>query len=222
MRACSHRAGYAAAVTTHAATRTPDASGLLPGLYRRFQHLIHEIAKFGIVGAMCAVVDIGLSNVLHIGLGVGPLTSKLASTVVAATFAYVGNRYWSFRHRGRSSVRREYALFFLLNAVGLGITEACIGFSEYVLGLHSALAFNVSGNLVGLGLGTVFRFVTYRRFVFTAVEPGPGAGHADSDAALAAALAAGSVAAGPDVVHQIEDDEAAELAAVDRGPARVA
>lgn len=134
--------------------------------YRRWQVLVHELAKFGIVGALCYLIDFGLYNVCHVGLGLGPITSKIISTVVAATCAYLGNRHWSFRHRARSGVRREYTLFVVLNTIGLLIALACLGFGYYVLDQRSALASNIWGNLVGTGLGTVFRFWAYKKWVF--------------------------------------------------------
>jgi putative flippase GtrA len=147
---------------------TTTSAGLLHGLEDRVRALFSELAKFGTVGALAFVVDVGLFNlVLHLRPD-KPLTAKVVSTVVAATLAYVLNRAWSFRHRQRSSVRREYALFFLLNGVGLAIALGCLGFSHYVLGLNSRLADNIAGNVVGIGLGTLFRFWSYRRFVWAA------------------------------------------------------
>ena len=134
--------------------------------YRRWQVLVHELAKFGIVGAFCYAVDFGLSNLLHVGLGMGAMTAKGISTLVAATFAYFGNRHWSFRHRARSGVRREYSLFVVLTLVGLAITEACTGFGVHVLGQTSPLAYNIWSNLIGTGLATVFRFWAYKKYVF--------------------------------------------------------
>ena len=46
---------------------------------------------------------------------------------------FAGSRYWTFRHRERSGGGREMAMFFALNAVGIGITEACVGLT-YPLG----------------------------------------------------------------------------------------
>lgn len=135
--------------------------------YRRWQTLVHELAKFGIVGIVCYAVDFLLYNVCHVWVfELGPITSKVISTVVAATCAYVGNRHWSFRHRARSGVRREYTLFIVLNTIGLLIALACLGFGYYVLDQRSALASNIWGNLVGTGLGTVFRFWAYKKWVF--------------------------------------------------------
>ena len=95
-----------------------------------------------------------------------PITAKVISVAVATTVAYFGNRYWTFRHRGRTSFGREYVLFFLLNGVGLGIAVGCLYLSHYAFGLTSALADNISANVIGLGLGTLFRFWSYRRWVF--------------------------------------------------------
>jgi len=133
-------------------------------------HLLHELAKFGVVGGVAFVVDVVVFNLLlfHTSgvLHGKPVTAKAVSTVVATIVSYIGNRFWTFRHRESSGSAREYVLFFLLNGVGLLITEACLAFSHYVLGLQSQLADNVSANLVGVGLATLFRFWAYRRWVF--------------------------------------------------------
>lgn len=142
-------------------------------LYRRFEVILQEIAKFGVVGAFNAVLDIALFNLLHFRLGVGPLTSKTIATAVAATSSYFMNRHWSFAHRARTTFRREYLLFFFLNAVGLLIALVVLGFARYALGLTSVLALNIAANVFGIGLGTVWRFFAYKRWVFPA-KPGPG------------------------------------------------
>lgn len=133
-----------------------------------------ELAKFGIVGLAALVIDIGLFNFLRFAGGEGPMydrpiSSKIISVAVATTFAYFGNRYWTFRQRGRTNMGREYLMFFGLNAVALLIAIGCLWFSHYVMGWDSALADNISANVIGLGLGTMFRFWSYRKFVFPAI-----------------------------------------------------
>jgi putative flippase GtrA len=133
--------------------------------YYRLGHLVRELLKFGVVGGLAFVVDVVLFNlVLH--ATDKPLTSKTISTVVATTVAYGGNRLWTFRRRAHPGVRREYVLFLLLNGVGLAIALACLASSHYLFGFTSRLADNIAANVVGLGLGTLFRFWSYRRFVF--------------------------------------------------------
>jgi putative flippase GtrA len=146
------------------------------GLYQRFQRLIHEAAKFGVVGAVAFVVTTVGTNLLHFQAGLGPLTSNVIATIVATFVSYAGNRYWTFRHREGSTMPREYAVFFVLNGLGLAIQPACIGITYYPLGLTDKLSYNIS-LVIGIGLGTLFRFWSYRRWVWVApVAAGPEAG----------------------------------------------
>ena len=142
---------------------------------RRGGALAKEASGFALVGAVAVGVDVGSFNALVHWDGDGvlsqqPLTAKVLSVTASTTVAYVGNRSWTYRHRPRGPLTREYPVFVVLSAVGLGIALGCLAFSRYVLGLTSPLADNVSANVVGLGLGSAFRFLSYRRYVF---RPGP-------------------------------------------------
>ncbi|MBC6458646.1 GtrA family protein [Actinomadura sp. HBU206391] len=145
-------------------------------LYRRFARLAHELAKFGSVGAIAFVITIGTGNILHAGLDVGPLTSNGIATVISTTFAYFANRHWTFRHRDRTGLGREYALFFGLNGIGLVITQLFIGFTYYVLDQRNPIAFNVS-LIIGTGVATLFRFWSYKKWVFLPMSPPPADAH---------------------------------------------
>jgi putative flippase GtrA len=137
----------------------------LTGLYERWRHLVHELAKFGIVGAINTVLDFGLANLLVFGLHWSPLVGKAGSVAVAATSSYFMNRHWTFRHRARTGLGREYGLFFLLNGVGLLIAEVCIWTVHNAMHKSGPIWFNVA-QLVGLVLGMAFRFTAYKRWVF--------------------------------------------------------
>ena len=134
-----------------------------------------EVARFGMVGGMAYVVDVGLFNLLRFGpgefLGDSPLKAKILSVTVATIVSWLGNRYFTFGQRRTEHRGREFVLFAVINVVGMGIAVACLGFSHYVLGLTSPLADNISANGVGLVLGTIFRYLAYRTYVFTAPEP---------------------------------------------------
>ena len=138
-------------------------------LYATSESLIQEVAKFGVVGAVNVVVDVGIFNLLLFhGLPHKPLTDKAISTSVAIVSSYFMNRYWTWRDRERHGLAKELPLFFVFSAIGLLISEACLAFSHYVLGLDSKLADNISANVFGLLLGMAFRFWAYRRWVFPA------------------------------------------------------
>lgn len=126
-----------------------------------------EVAKFGAVGAIAFVVNVGLFNLLS----AGPLDGheKLSLTIASAVsivVAWFGSRYWTFRHREQTA-RAPFLTFVLMNIIGAGIAVVCLAISHDLLGFHSRLADNISGNVIGVGLGTLFRFWAYRTFVFT-------------------------------------------------------
>jgi len=142
--------------------------------------LVREMLKFGVVGAVAFVIDLGGYNLLVFGphlLGMfgeqstagllhdKPLTARVISATVATLVAWLGNRLWTFRHRGNRQASHELALFVFFNIVAMVISVACLGLSRYVFDLHSQLADNLT-NIFGIGLGTLFRFWAYRRFVF--------------------------------------------------------
>ena len=137
------------------------------GLYERFQQLVHEAAKFGVVGIIAFLITAVGTNLLHFRAGMGPLTSNVIATLAGTFVSFFGHRHWTFRHREGSTMVREYAVFFVLNAIGLGIQLLCIGFTYYVLDMHGKLAYNVA-LIAGIGLGTLFRFWSYRRWVWLA------------------------------------------------------
>jgi putative flippase GtrA len=125
--------------------------------------LLKELTAFGLVGALALVIDVGLFTWLapH-----GALKAKAVSTTVSTTFAYFGNRHLSFSHRARTSLGRETSSFFGINLITLIFSELIIGLFVYPLGYahDSTTVFVV--NLGTIGLGTIFRFWSYKRFVF--------------------------------------------------------
>lgn len=94
------------------------------------------------------------------------LTISVGLAAVCVTYA--GNRTVTWRDRPAGDRRREIALFVLFNVIGLGFSVVTLAVSHDLLGLTSRLTDNVSANVVGLALGTVFRYLTYQRFVFRA------------------------------------------------------
>ena len=153
--------------------------------------LSREVVTFLAVGGTGYVVDVTAFNALRATSVIGSLDPSVARTlavVVAMLVTYVGNRTWTWRGGRPGDRRREVALFVVFNAIGLGFSVGTLFVSHDLMGLTSPLADNLSANVVGLALGTAFRFVTYRRFVFGAGGPvpvsapdlGSGSGRADA------------------------------------------
>ena len=135
--------------------------------------LLLQFARFGLVGGVGLVVDFGVFNLLRATvfdpgrIHEGPVFAKIISTVLAIIVNWIGNRFWTFReHRGRQLVR-EGIEFGVVSVGGLLIGLFCLFVSHYVLGFTSLLADNISSNVIGLALGTAFRFSLYRLWVFS-------------------------------------------------------
>jgi putative flippase GtrA len=142
----------------------------LASLRKRVTDLIPELAKFGVVGAIGSVVDLGGAAYLHGAVGIGPMVSKALSLTAATIITYLGSRFWTFRHRVNQALLREGMLFVALNLVGLAIAECVIAFVSYGLDMQHPIAYNLA-SLAGTGLGTIFRYFSYKKWVFLAHTP---------------------------------------------------
>ncbi len=134
-----------------------------------------ELVKFGVVGGLGFVVDLGLFNLLQHGplavLAGKPITAKIVAVCVAVLVTWLGNRLWTFSTQRTNTRVREFVGFVVVNVGGLAIGVLCLWISHYVLGLTSPLADNISANGVGLVLGTAFRYFSYKYLVFTGSKP---------------------------------------------------
>lgn len=144
-----------------------------------WRKLLAEASKFGIIGAVNTVVNYAVFNLLVLTVFIdGQLKANVVATVVATTSSYFMNRHWTYRDRPKSTLRREYTLFFLFNIAGMMIELGVLALAKYGMGLTTLLALNVAKALALL-LGMVFRFWTYRTVVFretpatAAVQPVP-------------------------------------------------
>jgi len=144
---------------------------LVTATYKRFRQLIHEGAKFCVIGGIGAVVTLGGADILHNHLAVGKYTALTVSTLIATVVTFVGNRHWTFKHRSGKGTTHESVMFFVLNGVGLLIGYGCIWLVQTGFGLSGALWYDFA-NFLGLVFGTLFRFWSYRKWVW----------HADSGA----------------------------------------
>ncbi|MEV0786685.1 GtrA family protein [Streptomyces sp. NPDC050423] len=155
-------------------------------LRARLDVLAREIAKFGVVGAVGLVVNIAVSNLLWRYTDIPTVRAGLLATFVAILCNYVGFRYWTYRDRDKSGRTRELTLFLLFSAVGAVIETGVLYVATYGFGWNSPVQSNVF-KIVGIGVATLFRFWSYRSWVFKAL---PDKGDVLSEAAEAGAVPA--------------------------------
>jgi putative flippase GtrA len=142
-------------------------------LARAWQGFLSYAIKFGVVGALGFALDVGVFNLLRVGaLGTDQwwstaIGAKVVSSSLAIIFNWLGNRFWTFRHERHTHIAREFVEFVIASLIGMGVSIACLWFTHYVLNFTTLLADNISGNISGLGLGAVVRFVLYRYWVWS-------------------------------------------------------
>ncbi|GAB3029773.1 hypothetical protein GCM10027052_02240 [Parafrigoribacterium mesophilum] len=137
-----------------------------------YTRLLRYAVKFGVVGLIGYVIDVGIFNFLRLGFfgsdhfWQGPLGAKIISVTIATLATWFGNRYWTFRENRRQNFMVELLEFSVIAAVGMGISLLFLFVSHYVLGFTSLVADNISTNVIGLFFATAFRFLLYRYWVY--------------------------------------------------------
>jgi putative flippase GtrA len=133
--------------------------------------------KFMFVGAMGAVVDFGVLNLLAHVLNVPITVAGVISFSLAVTSNFTWNRYWTYPESRNYPLVPQYLQFFVINATALLIRIPILAIVPGVLiplleslGLPASTA-EVLGNNLALALAVSIamfwnfflnRFVTYR------------------------------------------------------------
>lgn len=88
--------------------------------------LIEQIMKFGVVGVIAFVIDFGVMVFLTELFGIDPVISATVSFIISVIFNYAASMRYVFSHREGMSRTREFIIFVVLSAIGLGINDLLI------------------------------------------------------------------------------------------------
>ncbi|MFD9397067.1 GtrA family protein [Streptomyces sp. NPDC060000] len=132
------------------------------------RRVVRELAKFGAVGGVGLLVNLGVFNLVRHLTDLPVVRASVIATVVSIVFNYVGFRYFTYRDRDKSGRTKELTLFLLFSTVGLVIENGLLFAATYGFGWDSPLQSNVF-KFVGIGIATLFRFWSYRTWVFRAL-----------------------------------------------------
>jgi putative flippase GtrA len=164
----------------------------LRALNARLGLLYREIAKFGVVGIAGIGVNLAVFNLLRAITDLQVVRASIIATVVSIAFNYVGFRYFTYRDRDKQGRGKEISLFAFFSAIGALIENGVLFVATYGLGLDGPLANNFF-KFLGIGVATLFRFWSYRTWVFRSLD-GRATAQAElilSDAERAARLRSG-------------------------------
>ncbi|MFE9257082.1 GtrA family protein [Streptomyces sp. NPDC006879] len=132
--------------------------------------LAREVAKFGAVGGLGLLVNLLVFNLLRHFTDLQVVRASFTATVVAILCNYVGFRYFAYRDRDKNGRTRELTLFLLFSAVGAVIENGVLYTATYGFGWDGPLQNNFF-KFFGIGVATLFRFWSYRTWVFRTVAP---------------------------------------------------
>ncbi|MBA2949918.1 GtrA family protein [Streptomyces himalayensis] len=146
---------------------------------QRFDRLVREMAKFGAVGGAGILVNLGVFNLVRHVTDLQVVRASVIATVVAIIFNYLGFRYFTYRDRDKSGRTKELTLFLLFSGIGLVIENGVLYVATYGFGWDSPLQSNIF-KFLGIGVATLFRFWSYRTWVFRALPAREAVASAES------------------------------------------
>ncbi|ARF55638.1 GtrA family protein [Streptomyces gilvosporeus] len=137
-------------------------------LRSRLETLTREVVKFGAVGGAGVVVNFAVFNLVRQLTEIPVVRASIVATVVATGTNYLGYRYFTYRDCDKQGRTKELTLFLLFSVIGLIIENGLLYAATYGFGWDSPLQSNVF-KFLGIGVATLFRFWSYRTWVFRAL-----------------------------------------------------
>lgn len=123
-----------------------------------------KVIQFGIIGVLAFFVDWFVMKFL-MDRQTHFLVARLLSFLVAVSFTFVLNKYWTFKNSVATPILVQFLQFFAANSVG-GFVNYVVSTSSYFFILNSNPRFIWLSLVFGSGAGFVFNFVMSNRFVF--------------------------------------------------------
>lgn len=84
---------------------------------------MEQIVKFGIVGVLATLIDMGVLMFLREAFGLDDLVAAPISFTISVIFNYICSMKYVFERRDDMSRQREFIIFVILSIIGLGINQ---------------------------------------------------------------------------------------------------
>ena len=95
----------------------------LTALVVAHQDELTRFLKFATVGALGALVDFSVLNLLILNFGWGKFFANLASVSCAIVSNFTWNRLWTFPESRDHALHASFSKFALVNLIGFGINQ---------------------------------------------------------------------------------------------------
>jgi putative flippase GtrA len=128
---------------------------------------VKQFLRFCVVGALGFVTDFSVLYAAVTWIGLGTLSGRVVSFIVAATVTWKVNRHFTFVKKGQGSVR-EWLSYLALTGIGGGINVAVY---QAWIALTDRSTLNLFlGVAAGSAIALMFNFVISKRAVFVELQ----------------------------------------------------
>ncbi len=134
---------------------------------------VFQLAKFVLIGALFAVFDLAILNVLmeffSATQGMKYLIFVTISFVITTAVKYVADKHWAFEKSGKEKIGSELSLFFIITLISAGIQIGLAHIIVNVIGPSFGINLLVWGNIGkigGIAVASAWNFIGYKFFVF--------------------------------------------------------
>ena len=98
----------------------------ITNIYQSRPKEFNRFAKFAVVGAIGAIIDFGLLNLMRGVFGWHLLLANTFSVCVAMISNFIWNRYWTYPESRTRKKRTQLPQFVLVNLIGLLINNGIV------------------------------------------------------------------------------------------------
>ncbi len=147
----------------------------------RYQNTVRQFVKFGVTGAIGAIVDFSSYNILTRGFewttilrpfGYEIIAANMVSVFLAITSNFLLNKYWTFRNEDKA-VLRQWSGYFALNTFTFVLNQILTSFFAFRVPLMQQLFGEQTDNAAkALAIGAILflnflgaKFLVFRRKV---------------------------------------------------------
>ena len=121
--------------------------------------LIAQLIRFGIVGVIATIVDVGLLVFLQEVVHIDVLVASALSFSVAVVVNYILSMLWVFKSKGESRIK-EFIIFVSLSIGGLLITQLVMWLGTEVMSIYY-----LAVKIFAIVFESAYNFVTRKIFL---------------------------------------------------------
>lgn len=122
--------------------------------------LIKQALRFCVVGAICTIIDFAVLILLREVFGVNYLIANVAAFTVSVIVNYFLSMRFVFQGKKDANKIREFIIFVILSAIGLGLNELLMWLSVSNLGLSY-----IWGKVIATAIVMVYNFFSKKIFL---------------------------------------------------------